>query len=265
MKNGWKSWINVEGGFIKGQFLNELKISLGTFVFVSSSLQQDHFTENAKKLFKKARVSTKYHISTKKKISSACCDPAPDFYCSFTTTSFTYGGKNEFPVQTHWAPHIHTCSDTLRLNEVECLALLKAPAWHDRALVSAEDYGVRNKHTNRSSETNGRSLLFCSQRQAAHCCLLICYWPGRGRGSSGAKVIRPKRSSCLGGVGPAAVNATLLPPLSLIKNEWWAVWVKGVNGGGLCPGGVQRGSLWLSCWTRHRPLYTAPRSQLREQ
>lgn len=186
------------------------------------------------------RMSTKYHISIKK-ISAACCDPAPDFYCSFGTTSFTYGGKNEFPVQTHWAPHIHTSSDTLHLNEVECLALLKAPVWHDRALVSAEDYGVRKINTQTGAQKQMGALSFLQPNTGCSLLLLICYWPGRGRGRSGAKVIRPKRSSCLGGVGPAAVNATLLPPLSLIKNEWWAVWVKGVNGSVSVQGGYREG------------------------
>lgn len=109
--------------------------------------------------------------------------------------------------------------------------------WHDRALVSAEDYGVRDKHTNRSSETNGRSLLFAAKYR------LLTVVVDLLRGSSGTAVIRPKRFSCLGGVGPAAVNATLLPPRSLIKNEWWTVWVKGANGGSLSGGDTERVSV----------------------
>lgn len=71
------------------------------------------------------------------------------------------------------------------------------------------------------------------------CCLCVIGWRG---GNSKAKVIRPERSSCLEGAGRRVqgVYCTLPPPL--IKNEWWAVWVKDRNGV-LCPGDAHRASV----------------------
>lgn len=59
-----------------------------------------------------------------------------------------------------------------------------------------------------------------------------------GGGNSEAKVIRPAAAAA----AAAMVFSTLPPPPPLIKNEWWAVWVKERNGG-LCPGDTERVSV----------------------
>lgn len=104
-----------------------------------------------------------------------------------------------------------------------------------RSLIYLPHYYVTNKHTNDNSEENDRSVPAMKRTLFT---VIVCYWL-EGDGTSRAKVIRPKRPSCLEGQQQLS---------TLIKNEWWALWVKGRNG--VSVRGIQRGSLWLNCWTR---------------
>lgn len=61
-----------------------------------------------------------------------------------------------------------------------CWFLLKITAWEI--------------NTQTGAQKQMGALSFLQPNTGCSLLLLICYWPGRGRGSRGAKVIRPKRS-----------------------------------------------------------------------